>query len=233
VDSVRTVTLPQLRRFGIEDGLELKISKRGSAPLGGGEVNFKCPNVKALKPMQFTDEGRIKRIRGIACCTRVSPQNANRMVDSARSILNRYIPDVYIYTDVYKGEESGKSPGFALSLVAESTTGSLVAAEQAANPGETPEDIGQRTAKLLLAEIRKGGCVDSLNQWLVLLMMVLGSEDVSKVRLGQLSAFTIQYIRDLRDFFDVTFKIKPDSTTNTLLMACVGIGYINYSKKTT
>jgi RNA 3'-terminal phosphate cyclase-like protein len=30
------------------------------------------------------------------------------MVDAARSVLNRYIPDIYLYTDVYKGEESGK-----------------------------------------------------------------------------------------------------------------------------
>jgi RNA 3'-terminal phosphate cyclase-like protein len=76
--------------------------------LGGGEVIFSCPNVRQLKPVQFTDEGRIKRIRGIAYCTRVSPQTANRIVESARSVLNRYIPDVYIYTDVYKGAESGK-----------------------------------------------------------------------------------------------------------------------------
>ncbi|CAG8498981.1 3433_t:CDS:2 [Dentiscutata erythropus] len=190
MDIMRTAVLLQLKRFGIEEGLELKITKRGAPPLGGGEVNFKCPIVKALKPIQFTDEGRIKRIRGIACCTRVSPQNANRMVDAARSVLNRYIPDVYIYTDVYKGEESGKSPGFALSLVAESTTSALISAEQAANPGETPEDIGKRTAKLLLSEIRKGGCIGSPNQWLMLLFMVLSPEDVSKIRLGQLTAFT-------------------------------------------
>ncbi|CAG8492721.1 11135_t:CDS:2 [Scutellospora calospora] len=214
---MRTAVLLQLRRFGIEEGLELKILKRGAPPLGGGEVNFKCPIVKALKPMQFTDEGRIKRIR----------------VDTARSVLNRYIPDVYIYTDVYKGEESGKSPGFALSLVAESTTSALITAEQAANPGETPEDIGKRTARLLLSEIRKGGCIGSSNQWLVLLLMVLCPEDVSKIRLGQITAFTIQYLRDIRDFFGVTFKIKQDIESNTLLLTCVGIGYINYNKKTT
>jgi len=39
---------------------------------------------------------------------RVSPQFSNRMIDSARSVLNRYIPDIYLYSDVYKGEESGK-----------------------------------------------------------------------------------------------------------------------------
>ncbi len=41
-------------------------------------------------------------------CVRVNPSMANRMVDSARSILNKYLPDVYIYTDVVKGTEAGK-----------------------------------------------------------------------------------------------------------------------------
>lgn len=47
-------------------------------------------------------------ILGRRYSTRVSPQFANRMVEAARSVLNRYIPDIYLYTDVYKGEESGK-----------------------------------------------------------------------------------------------------------------------------
>ena len=52
------------------------------------------------------------------------------------------------------------------------------------------EFIGVRTARLLLQEIRKGGCVDTVSQWIVLLFMALGPEDVGKVRLGQLSLFT-------------------------------------------
>ena len=54
---------------------------------------------------------------------------ANRVVESARSILTNYIPDVYLYTDVYKGVESGSCPGYALSLVAETTTGALISSE--------------------------------------------------------------------------------------------------------
>lgn len=45
---------------------------------------------------------------------RVSPQLSNRLVAAARSVLNRYIPDVYIYTDVYRGEDSGKWVLFSL-----------------------------------------------------------------------------------------------------------------------
>lgn len=105
---IRTVTLPHLHLFGVTDGLELQIKRRGSAPLGGGMVVFKCPVVRQLKTLQFLERGKIRKIRGIAYSTRVSPQFSNRMVESARSVLNRYIPDIHIYTDVYKGEESGK-----------------------------------------------------------------------------------------------------------------------------
>jgi hypothetical protein len=45
---------------------------------------------------------------------RVSPQFSNRMIEASRSILNRYIPDIYLYSDVYKGEESGKYAPFQL-----------------------------------------------------------------------------------------------------------------------
>ncbi|ORX45290.1 RNA 3'-terminal phosphate cyclase [Hesseltinella vesiculosa] len=233
VDILRTVLLPQLARFGIEQGVQLKITKRGAPPLGGGEVIFNCNSVRQLKPVQLTDEGRIRKIRGIAYCTRVSPQTANRLVESARSLLNRYIPDVFIYTDVYKGAESGKSPGFALSLVAESTTGVLLSAEKAAEAGQTPEDVGLMASKLLLKEIKLRGCVDTTSQWLNLLLLVLSPEDVGKVRVGQLSPFTIQYLRDLKAFFGVSFKIQPDEQTNTIVMTCMGVGYVNHNKKTT
>lgn len=85
---------------------------------------------------------------------------------------------------------SCRSPGFALSLVAEFTTGALLSAEKAAQPGDAAEDVGLAAAKMLLREISKGGCVDTSSQWLNLLLMVLSPEDVSKIRLGQLSPFT-------------------------------------------
>lgn len=123
------------------------------------------------------------------------------MIESCRSVLNRYIPDIYLYSDVYKGEESGKyvpfqskqgfanplhrSPGYALTLVAESTTSVIHCAEATSRPGISPEDIALTAARSLLSEVEKGGCVDEKHQSLVLIMMVLGSEDVGRCLMSQ------------------------------------------------
>jgi len=57
------------------------------------------------------DSGMIRRIRGTACSIRVSPAIANRIVESAKGVLLKFIPDVYIYADHCKKSISGKSPG--------------------------------------------------------------------------------------------------------------------------
>ena len=76
---------------------------------------------------------------------------------------------------------------------------------------------GQRCAELLFEEIRNGGCVDTQHQALCCMLMVIGPEDVSKVRFGKLSPYTIAYLRDLRDFMGVTFKVTADEETHTTL----------------
>lgn len=47
---------------------------------GGGEVRLAVPVVKSLLPVALTEEGMVKRVRGIAHSMRVSPQSSNRMV---------------------------------------------------------------------------------------------------------------------------------------------------------
>merc|ERR1719234_1302833 len=112
-DWIKASCLPILRRFLTDDsGLELSVSKRGAAPGGGGQVVFKCPVRKSLRPVQVTDQGKIKRVRGVAWAVRVSPATANRVVESAKGELLKFLPDVYIYTDHFTGVKSGKSPGF-------------------------------------------------------------------------------------------------------------------------
>jgi RNA 3'-terminal phosphate cyclase-like protein len=114
------VTLELMRCFGIGNDdetrrlLSVEVKARGARPKGGGVVHFSCPIAKQLKPIDYTDAGDagsrsrcattpftrvlgaglVKKIRGVAYSTKVSPQVANRMVHSARSLLNNLIPDV-------------------------------------------------------------------------------------------------------------------------------------------
>lgn len=96
--------------------------------------------------------------RGVACASKVSPQIINRIVNSARNVLNDYIPDVWIYSDYYKGLKAGNSPGYSVNLIAESTSGSLISADECLEEGldreeNLPEEIGDRVALRLLDEL--------------------------------------------------------------------------------
>uniref|UniRef100_A0A1A7YFG5 RNA terminal phosphate cyclase-like 1 n=1 Tax=Iconisemion striatum TaxID=60296 RepID=A0A1A7YFG5_9TELE len=116
VDLLKSTALPMMKKFGIDgEGFDLKVVKRGMAPGGGGEVVFTCPVSRTIRPVQLTEPGKIKRIRGVAYSVRVSPQMGNRIVESARSVLNQFLPDIYIYTDHMKGANSGKSVSVYLS----------------------------------------------------------------------------------------------------------------------
>ena len=78
--------------------------------------------------------GMVKRVRGIAYSMRVAPAASNRMVDGARGVLNALLADVFVFTDHMPGHEAGESPGYGLSLVAETTTGLLISSQASAPP---------------------------------------------------------------------------------------------------
>ena len=290
VDTFRTVTLPMLKRqFGLEEGLSLQIARRGAPPNAGGEIALKLPILKELKTIDWTDEGLVKRVRGVAFTLRLSPQTGNRLVDAARGVLNKFLPDVYIFTDHHPGDgrEGGKgaprgkksSPGFGLSLVAETTTGCLLGADAASGAGRaaweegvsafgddaaeagggdenengafalgasgaggrkrrrgepaTPEDLGASTTEALMAEVQRGGVCDSAHQPLVLLLMAIGPEQLSKVRLGRLTPRAVKTLRVIKAFFGVTFDIRPEPDSGTVFLSTVGAGIRNIARRAT
>jgi RNA 3'-terminal phosphate cyclase-like protein len=240
VDCIRNTTLFIMNHYYLkEENATLQVLKRGAFPDGGGQIKLHIPIIKnQLPPIQLLNEGMIKRIRGIAYSTRIAPAIANRIVESAKGYLYNFIPDVWIYTDHYTGKATGNSSGYAIYLQAESDTGVRLSVEYTPEPTNKdnktlniPEDVGRHCSKLLCEEIKVGGCVDRMNQWLVLLFMSLSSQDVSKVRLGKLAPYSIQWLRTIRDFFGVVFKITPDYETRTVVLSCVGSGYRNMSRK--
>ena len=247
VDTIKYVSLALMKRFGLLEGLDLKISKRGAMPDGGGEITFTCPVRRKLVPLQLLDPGKLKRIRGTAFSMKVSPAFVNRMVDSSRKVLNQFLSDIYIYTDSVKGAQSGNSPGFGMSLMVESTNGVMLCVDACSNAkgdGElsvVPEDLGKEVALSLLQEVYRGGCVDATHQSLALVYMALGQMDISKVMLGSLTPYTIEMMRHLKDFFNVMCKIdklRPAANINETgrgsdqkyTVTCMGVGFTNLNK---
>jgi RNA 3'-terminal phosphate cyclase-like protein len=96
-----------------------------------------------------------------------------------------------------------------------------------------PEDLGLQGAALLLEEVRRGGCIDTGAHSIAFLLMCLCPEDVSRIRVGKLSSYSISSLRLLKSAFDVEFKVKTDEETKTVLMSCLGSGYRNMAKAST
>ncbi|XP_021847617.1 probable RNA 3'-terminal phosphate cyclase-like protein [Spinacia oleracea] len=249
IDTFRSTTLNILKRFGVpSEGLELKIENRGVPPLGGGEVVLSVPIVHtSLMAVNWIDEGMVKRIRGVSFSTRVSAQFENAIIHAARGIFNRLLPDVHIFTDHKAGAQAGNSPGFGISLVAETTSGCYISVDTTISyprKEETaeiedderadlkpPADVGVEIASALLGEIEQGGVVDSTHQGLLYILCALCPQDVSKIRVGKLSPYGIEALRLIKEFLSVTFAIKPDPSTGTVILKCVGCGLKNLSRK--
>ncbi|KAG2314357.1 hypothetical protein Bca4012_065027 [Brassica carinata] len=247
VDTIRNATLHILKRFGVpSEGLGLKIEARGVAPEGGGEVLLTVPNVQTLTAVQWVEEGMVKKIRGWTFSARVSSDFEHSMRFAARGVFNNLLPDVHIFNDHKSGPYAGKSPGYGISLVAETTAGCYISADTAVSCGredetgeldverqerKPAEDTGVEIASWLLQEIEKGGVVDSTHQGLLFILCALCQQDVSKVRVGTLSPYGVETLRNLKEFLGVTFSFRPDPDTSTVILTCVGSGLINLSRK--
>ncbi|KAG8526939.1 uncharacterized protein KY384_008368 [Bacidia gigantensis] len=256
-DSVRTAILPLFAHFGIMNNIELKILRRSNAGRGGqggaGEVQLIFGHqVRLPITIHILNPGKIKRIRGVAYCTGVSSSNNARMIDAARSILNSFTADTYIFSDVTpaphsppvdtsgsgQGRKSGL--GFGLSLVAESSNGSLYSADVASpSAGGTPPDaLGSQCAYQLLETISMGGSVSLLAAPVVLTLMSMGSEDVGRVQLGKDVAGSealVDLARDLKAFGASSWGIREaaQGSEGDVVVSVVGKGVGNVGRKIT
>lgn len=82
--------------------------------------------MRKLKKINIEDKGYIKRVRGVCAGSKVATSILNEVKDQVKSAFLDYLPDVWIYTDYYKGDKASISPGYSLTLKAETTTSSII-----------------------------------------------------------------------------------------------------------
>lgn len=141
VDSIQNQLIPYLKNhYGIDNELQMKIIKRGYLPEGGGHVQIIIPAVRKFNKVNFAEKGYIKRVRGTCAGSKISTSILNKVKDIAKGRLLEYLPDVWIYSDYFKGDKASLSPGYSLSLQAETTTGATLTYDATHEAG-TPEQF--------------------------------------------------------------------------------------------
>ncbi|EEA07675.1 RNA 3'-terminal phosphate cyclase family protein [Cryptosporidium muris RN66] len=135
IDIIRMVTIPLIQKLsGITEEFFLKINRRSVSPSSSGSVLLNIPIMKKIEPIIMSgDIGRVKRIRGIVWYTgATSNQITMKMISKARSVLNRFIPDVWIYNDQPKIDSSNnqeENTGFGMTLISETLKGVIKGAD--------------------------------------------------------------------------------------------------------
>lgn len=251
-DILTTVSIPLLRRLTLGSGLDAKIEVRrralvadGNVSKSGGLVTFSCGVLsRKIAAIDLTEAGFVKRVRGLAMSNRTSTMVVGRMVDAVRGGLNKFLPDVYVHTDV--GNEKDCGQGFGLMLVGESTEGCLVGADWCVYRGGVgAEVIGAEVVNMLLEEISGGGCVDSGHVWMGVVACAVAEEEVSRIRVGKLSEAGVEILRDVERFLGVVFRTKVEEgedEENTeegssgaigggTVLSCVGVGRENTARQ--
>lgn len=239
VEALKWGLLSLMEKFGVRE-VSLHVLKRGSPPLGGGEVHLLCNSlIPQPLTMHVIDTPKFSAIRGVAYCTRVSPSVVNRMIDSARAVLRPTGVETNITADVWRGENSGKSPGFGITLVAELKTGWRVLTEGVGEAGKLPEDLAERTAYELLAELSSSATIGRNQIPLALVYMTIGKEDVGRLKLhkDQIDEELIWVLRDINDVFGTEVYFKDGAETglpgdeNYITATVKGVGFTSASKK--
>ncbi|KAK6454418.1 RNA 3'-terminal phosphate cyclase/enolpyruvate transferase [Scheffersomyces xylosifermentans] len=235
-ESIKWGLIPIMEKFGVRE-VSLHILKRGSPPLGGGEVHLMCNSLIAQPiTIHATDVPKFSAIRGVSYCTRVSPSIVNRMIDAARGVLRPTGVDVNITADVWRGENSGKSPGFGITLVAESKKGWRILAEGVGSAGSLPEDLGEEVAYKLLEELSQSGVIGRNQLMLSLVYMAISKEDVGRLKVHnkQIDESFVHSVRDIKSVLGAVVFLKESDVPEEedfLTLSIKGIGFTSASKK--
>jgi RNA 3'-terminal phosphate cyclase-like protein len=213
VDSFKMSTCVLLQKLIVGDTVEFKINRRGVLPNGVGEVQFKIPIITGLAPFDWLNEGKIKRVRGVAFTSKLPASFTTQMIDTCRGVLNNFLPDVWIAVDNFKDKDLDKiSPGYGISITAETKEGFSLSTDLMVDNEDLTKnanDISRECCMKFLNDLYKSGCTNTHNQGLFLFLMALSEKNyVSYMKIGKISEHTKQILKLIYKLFGVKFNIR-------------------------
>ncbi|MBI4286693.1 MAG: RNA 3'-phosphate cyclase [Chloroflexi bacterium] len=151
------VLFPFLHRMGIS--ATLTIVRPGYVPRGEGIIELEvAPVTGKIRPVGLVSQGQVTGIEGIALSSHLKERKVSgRMADACAQVLQSkgYHPRIETVYDT-----TALQRGAALTVFAMTTTGCIIGADRAGQPGRTSEAIGRYVAESLLEDLATGATVD-------------------------------------------------------------------------
>jgi RNA 3'-terminal phosphate cyclase (ATP) len=195
-DYASEVFIPALQRAcGARFAVELRVTRRGFFPRGGGAAELRVtplPRGEPLPAFEWTQRGALQRVVGVALVGALPAAVGYRGAEAARKALREgltrlRLADAEVAIEVRQPpREEAPHPGFSLLLIAEFAGGARLGASAVGEKGEPAERVGARCAEELLEDVEAGGCADRhlTDQLLVFMALARGR---SRLRTGPLT----------------------------------------------
>lgn len=225
IDTFKYVYTKILNDFGIEN-VDCKITKRGFAPLGGGEVYFSCNNVANLQAVDFK-YNTIKKIRGLAVSSKINASTTNTVISHIRNMLSDLTNNIKMSCDIVNKKESGASPGYQCVLFGTGNQNGYksVFYGESIGDGRMIENVTDDAILDFLVSVDKSCTYDYRCNKIVFALMCLNLNDVSKINLVELSDEDCKFLNLLQQFFDFSYNLQEEN--KKIEFVGFGVGYRN------
>jgi RNA 3'-terminal phosphate cyclase (ATP) len=218
------VFTPIAEKLGVRT--ECEVMRRGYYPKGNGEVYLKIHPVKELNPINIVDFGDLKRINGRAFVAGHLPiEIAKRMANTVIKELKNVYKNIPVEIEIVKEpDHTYIGTGTGLIVVAETTTGCILAGSALGKKGVTAEAVGLEAAQQLIEDLGHEACVDQFMQDQLIIFMGLAN-GISRIKTGPLTLHTKTAIHYTQLITGAKFEVKTVNSGN--IIECTGIGYKN------
>jgi len=226
IEYMQKVLLPMISKMGFKGFINLK--RRGFYPKGQGFINARFEPVKAIKPIQLTEFGKVETIYGISHSSNLPSHIAERMAKSASAALaEKGYSSVNIKTEVLRSGDPkcALDPGCELVLLAELSSRSIIGTNSLGKIGKSAERVGMEAAENLLVQLNKAAPVDKhLADQLIPYMSI--ADGRSKIMTTELTLHTLTCMEVSKRILHIDFKVKGE-LGEPASIECDGIGLKN------
>lgn len=230
IDFLEKVLFPKLR--SLEVSASLDIARRGFYPRGQGLVKVVTHPVTTVSPLTLTEFGEVAKISGLAYSSKLPSHVVNRMVSASKLTLRKAgYSDAEIYQEVTQqgDQRCAVDPGCGIILVAELSSGGVLAGDSLGERGKPAEEVGAEAARKLIDQLESRAPVDRhLGDQLAIWMGL--AKGTSTIKVSELTLHMLTCIDVIQRIVGAKFTVEREKGS-VATVTCQGIGLENKAIK--